>query len=164
MISRILIVDDEPNVLRAWAKALRFAGYQVSTGSTAQEALELADEHPFDVAVLDFLMPSMDGVELLTRLRKKLPNVRAVVISGQISKRRSAEHLTSKLKEAVEADVYLHKPVSGKELTDTIQALLGSSTTSWKDVAKRTVSARSTRIKKAKETAKEIKRDARKKG
>lgn len=163
MPSRILIVDDEANVLKGWARALRLEGYRVSTAATAQEALDLADEHPFDVAVLDFLMPSMTGIELLTRLRRKLPTIRSVVISGRIDKKVTAEQLTAKLRDAVEADVYLHKPVSNKDLADTVAQLLEKAPGTWKEFAERAGSARISKIKKAKETAKELKKDLKKK-
>jgi two-component system, OmpR family, response regulator len=163
MPPRILIVDDEPNVLKGWARALRLEGYRVSTASTPQEALDLADEHRFDVTVLDFLMPLMTGIELLTRLRKKIPTIRSVVISGRIDKKLTAEQLTSKLRDAVEADVYLHKPVSNNELADTVAQLLTSETSTWKDFAKQAASARTSKIKTAKETAKELKKDLKKK-
>jgi len=161
--ARVLIVDDEANVLRGWARALRLAGYRVSTASTAQEALNLADEHPFDVTVLDFLMPSMTGIELLARLRKKVPTIRSVVISGRIDKKHTADQLTSKLREAVEADIYLHKPVSNQDLTETIEKLLGGAERSWKEFASRSVNAKSTKIKTAKNVAKELKKSLKKK-
>lgn len=159
MPARILIVDDEANVLKGWARALRLAGYRVSTASTAQEALNLADEHPFDVTVLDFLMPSMTGIELLTRLRKKLPTIRSVVISGRIDKKLTADQLTSTLRDAVEADVYLHKPVSNQDLTETIAKLLSGAERSWKEFASQTVNAKAIKIKTAKDTAKELKKN-----
>ena len=73
---RILIVDDEDSVLKGWRKALRYAGYSVTAVQSSGGALAACDEHAFDVIVIDFLMPSMNGVELLRRLRQKLPMVR----------------------------------------------------------------------------------------
>lgn len=162
MPARILIVDDEASVLKGWARALRLAGYKVSTASTALEALTLADEHPFDVTVLDFLMPSMTGIELLTRLRKKLPTIRSVVISGRIDNKLTADELSSKLREAVEADVYLHKPVSNQDLKETIAKLLSGAEQSWKEFASRNVNAKATKIKAAKDAAKELKKHLKK--
>jgi CheY-like chemotaxis protein len=163
MPPRILIVDDERNVLRAWARALRLEGYRVSTASTAREALDLADEHVFDVVVLDFLMPSMTGLELLTRLRRKIATIRSVVISGKIDKKITAEQLTSQLRDAVEADVYLHKPVSNKTLVDTVTQLTEKAPGNWKEFAEKVGSARASKIGKARETAKELKKDIKKK-
>jgi two-component system OmpR family response regulator len=163
MPPRILIVDDEANVLGAWERALRLEGYRVSRASTAQEALDLADEHRFDVTVLDFLMPTMTGIELLARLRKKIPTIRSVVISGQIDKKLTAEQLTSRLRDAVEADAYLHKPVSNEELVSTVAQLIAKAPTTWKAYAEQASSARLPKIGNAKKVAKELKKDVNKK-
>jgi len=84
MTARILLVDDEPAVLKAWTKALRHAGHHVTSASSPDEALVAADEHIFDVLVVDYVMPAMTAVELLARVRKKQPLVRAIVVSGRI--------------------------------------------------------------------------------
>ena len=159
----ILVVDDENNVLNAWARALRLAGYKVTTASTPEEALSLAEEHPFDLAVLDFLMPTMTGIELLTRLRKRIATIRSVVISGRIDDKISADELTSKLREAVEADIYLHKPVSNEALVQTVAKVLSGANSTWKDFASLSVKAKGSRISAAKATGKELKKNLKKK-
>ncbi len=80
----ILIVDDEDSIRSAWEKALRHAGYHVLTASDVVQALKLCDEHPIDAAVLDFIMPSVDGVQLLIKIRKRLPFVRSLIVSGKL--------------------------------------------------------------------------------
>jgi DNA-binding NtrC family response regulator len=103
-------------VLKGWAKALRLAGNRVSTAATAQEALNLTDEHPFELTVRDFLRPAMTGIELLTRLRKKLPAIRSVVISDRIDKKLTADELTSKLRDTVEAGFMYTTHIQGHRM------------------------------------------------
>jgi CheY-like chemotaxis protein len=68
---RILVVDDDPAVLTCYGRLLRREGYHVETASGGDVALTQLDEaDPFDVVILDYRMPGMDGMELLTRLRR----------------------------------------------------------------------------------------------
>src|SRR5688572_25944526 len=108
----VLVVDDEALVRSSWEKALRHGGYHVLTAATAERALELCDEHNFDVVVLDFIMPSLDGVNLLVQIRKRLPFVRSLIVSGKLDTDVTQADLSSELKAEVEADRYLHKPLS----------------------------------------------------
>src|SRR5262249_15350076 len=103
----ILIVDDEDAVRRAWEKALRYAGHRVLSASNAKRALELCDEHGIDAVVLDFIMPGVDGIQLLVQIRKRLPFVRSVIVSGKLDSNIKQSDLSAELKSAVEADVYL---------------------------------------------------------
>jgi CheY-like chemotaxis protein len=158
MASRILIVDDEVSTLRAWAKALRYAQHRVITASSATEALTACDEHAFDLVIVDYLMPSMTGVELLSRIRKKLPLVRAIVISGRLEGAVSEDDLRETIREAVEADYYLHKPVSNERLMKAVEDLIHRpASVDWKEIADRAVRARATKIKAAKSVEKKLK-------
>jgi len=158
MPSRILIVDNEVPTLRAWAKALRYAKHTVVTASSAEEALTACDEHAFDLVILDYLMPSMTGVELLTRIRKKLPLVRAIVISGRIEERLNEKDLRDTIREAVEADLYLHKAVSNERLKAAVDELLkGSPAVDWADFASRAIQGRSSKVKAVKAVEKKLK-------
>ena len=69
MPNRILIVDDEKLVLAGFKTALELEGYRVWTSQNAKAALALVQEASFDLIVLDFIMPGMDGLELLARIR-----------------------------------------------------------------------------------------------
>ncbi len=68
-MSRILVVDDEPQILRALRINLSVRGYEVVTASTGAGALRAAAERPPDVVVLDLGLPDMDGTEVLAGLR-----------------------------------------------------------------------------------------------
>ena len=67
---RLLVVDDEPFLREAVAASLTFLGFQVTTADTGAEALRLARERPFDLVVLDVMLPDTDGFEVVRRLRR----------------------------------------------------------------------------------------------
>ena len=80
---RILLVDDEPEVLRLLAAALMEAGYEVITASDGAEAVRRWREiNGGDLAILDILMPSKDGLETIIELRTHSPGVPIIAMSG----------------------------------------------------------------------------------
>lgn len=163
MPHRILVVDDEPRVLASMARCLRLSGFQVESAPSGERALELCEEHSFDVVVLDFIMPGIDGVELLARIRKLRPLIRAVVVSGQINDSVSEKEVGRRLRDAVEADQYLNKPVSCATLVETINGLFAEDPGSdWKKIAKRVVNGKGASITKAKAAAKDLKKHRKK--
>ena len=83
--ARILIVDDEPDMCWALAKVLQPEGYQTVPATTAQEALELAQEEGLDIALIDIVLPDMYGTQLAALIRKMRPDVVIIVISGRLS-------------------------------------------------------------------------------
>jgi CheY-like chemotaxis protein len=152
-----LVVDNEIGTLKAWAKALRYAGYTVTAAASPEEALAACDKHAFDLVVLDYLMPNMKGVELLARIRKVLPLVRAILITGAIEVDVSEESLRETVREAVEADLCLHKPVSNEQLRQAVEGLLTpKSSADWQDLAERAIRGRSAKIKDAKSVEKKL--------
>ena len=71
---RILLVDDEENVLRALSRSLRKEPYDVVTASSAKIALDYFIEEPFDLVISDYKMPRFNGIELLTRIHDDYPD------------------------------------------------------------------------------------------
>src|SRR5882672_1019581 len=67
---RILVVEDEPDLLKSLAQALREEGYAVDTAADGEEGMYKAESWEYDALVLDVMLPKMDGWELLKRLRK----------------------------------------------------------------------------------------------
>jgi two-component system response regulator MprA len=142
-MANILVVDDEPDVLAALARALRIAGHKVSAAADATAALQLCADSSFDVVVLDYIMPSMSGIELLNRIRDYHPTIRSVIVSGKIDTELTEDAVASELRDRIEADEYLHKPLNNPKLLDTIKILLNSDETrSWKQFAERTLNAK----------------------
>ena len=80
--SRILLVDDNANGLKARRTVLEELGYAIVTASNGYDALERFAPEKFDLVVTDYKMPRMDGLELIVHLRKLAPELPIVLISG----------------------------------------------------------------------------------
>ena len=80
--ARILLVDDNANGLAARRSVLEELGYGIVTAANGPEALEKFAAEKFDLVVTDYKMPRMDGLELISRLRKQAPGLPIVLVSG----------------------------------------------------------------------------------
>jgi DNA-binding NtrC family response regulator len=85
MKPRILIIDDDPGTLQSLSRALALEGLTALTASSASRALERLAEEPVDAVLSDVVMPEMDGLELLARIRERAPDLPVVLMSGQPS-------------------------------------------------------------------------------
>jgi len=83
MKPRILIVDDDPGTLASLSRAFALEGYEASTAPSAARALERLQAGPVDAILSDLVMPGMDGLDLLARLREQAPGVPVILMSGQ---------------------------------------------------------------------------------
>jgi two-component system KDP operon response regulator KdpE len=112
---RVLVVDDEPQILRALRINLRVRDYQVDVASTGTEALEMAARHPPDLVILDLGLPDLDGVEVIQGLRgwTKAP---ILVLSGRADSSDKVEALDAG------ADDYITKPFGVAELLARMRA------------------------------------------
>ncbi len=115
---RILVVDDEPAVANVCRMALERGGYRVETCSGGQRALELCSRSPFDLVLLDVMMPDMDGVEVLRRVREFDNNTRVVLMTGNAS-----ESVEARLADWPDVSV-LSKPMMPKEILDAARRQL----------------------------------------
>ncbi len=82
---RILVIDDEPVVAGVIAEALRAEGNQVNVAGDGEEGLQAIEESRPDAVFLDIVMPGMDGLEVLRRIRDKHPTLPVIVLSGWAS-------------------------------------------------------------------------------
>jgi type II secretory ATPase GspE/PulE/Tfp pilus assembly ATPase PilB-like protein/DNA-binding response OmpR family regulator len=80
---RLLLVDDEPNVIRALLRVFRQENYQVAYAPNGQEALKLLEKEKFHVMISDYAMPVMNGAELLRQARQKQPEMIRIMLTGQ---------------------------------------------------------------------------------
>lgn len=92
----ILVVDDEPLVLRLAEAVLRKAGHQVVTANTGEQALRLCAETPgkYEVVLSDVMMPGIDGRELAKRLKQSVRVPEVILMSGYAEMNDSVLHLT----------------------------------------------------------------------
>jgi DNA-binding NtrC family response regulator len=79
---RILIVDDEEVVISSVTRTLDGHGYQLQSARDGAEALRRIDESPYDVVILDIVMPKMDGIEVLRRIKESHPDIEVVMFTG----------------------------------------------------------------------------------
>jgi two-component system KDP operon response regulator KdpE len=114
---RILVVDDEPQILRALRVVLRDAGFEVAPAETAAEALDRAAVRPPQAAIVDLMLPDMDGVEL-TRLLREWSEMPILVLSAVGEEEQKVRALQAG------ADDYITKPFGSRELVARLQAAL----------------------------------------
>jgi DNA-binding response OmpR family regulator len=117
----VLVADDDADIRSLVTFRLERAGYRVVTAADGEHALSLALEHSPDLAVLDVMMPRLDGYELTRRLRqhettKSMPVILLTARAQEADVERGFE---------VGADDYIRKPFSPQELRARVQAILG---------------------------------------
>ena len=114
-MTRVLVIDDEPQILRALRINLRVREYQVDVAATGTEALQMAARHPPDLVILDLGLPDLDGMEVIQGLRgwTKAP---IIVLSGRADSLDKVEALDAG------ADDYITKPFGVEELLARMRA------------------------------------------
>ncbi|HEV2935206.1 MAG TPA: response regulator [Streptosporangiaceae bacterium] len=114
-MTRVLVVDDEPQILRALRINLRVREYEVHVAATGAEALTMASRYPPDLVILDLGLPDLDGVEVIQGLRgwTKAP---IIVLSGRADSTDKVEALDAG------ADDYITKPFGVEELLARMRA------------------------------------------
>ncbi len=125
--ARVLVVDDEPQILRAVQIHLRAAGYAVDTAATAQEALMKAATRPPEAIILDLLLPDGRGTDICRELRQ-WSAAPILMLSAVGEEKEKIEALDAG------ADDYVTKPFSGDELLARLRAALRRATPSAEPV------------------------------
>ena len=128
--ARVLVVDDDPQILRAVRTSLQARGYDVATAGNGETALEVFAEHSFDLAVLDLGLPGMDGHELIRRIRS-WSDLPIIVLSVRESQSDKIDALDAG------ADDYVTKPFSMEELLARMRAVSRRSTIDRRSAALR---------------------------
>ncbi len=121
---RVLVVEDEPDLLQSLAKVLREEGYAVDTAADGEEGLYKAETNPYDVLVLDVMLPKLDGWKLLERIRAKETKEEAprpAPVLMLTARDRTADRVRGL---DTGADDYLVKPFDLPELLARIRALI----------------------------------------
>src|SRR5690606_20065722 len=116
--ARLLIVEDEPNILELLAASLRFAGFGVQTASSGLDAVAAAQRHRPDLIVLDVMLPDMDGFDVVRRLRSGGAHTPVVFLTARDATEDKIRGLT------LGGDDYVTKPFSLEEVIARIRAVL----------------------------------------
>jgi two-component system OmpR family response regulator len=116
--ARLLVVDDEPNILELLATSLRFAGFEVTTATNGREALAASRKVRPDLVVLDVMMPDMDGFAVVRRMRGEGTTVPVLFLTARDATEDKIAGLT------VGGDDYVTKPFSLEEIVARIRAVL----------------------------------------
>ncbi|MEW5722999.1 MAG: diguanylate cyclase [Thermodesulfobacteriota bacterium] len=116
---RALVVDDDPEICDVIAAALERVGYEVISVSSADAALEVFDQKHPDVLISDWKMPGQDGIELVTSLKQRDPNLAAILMTGYGTKETVVEAFTRG-----KINYYLSKPFKLDELLEVVSAAL----------------------------------------
>ncbi|MEJ5311213.1 MAG: response regulator transcription factor [Anaerolineae bacterium] len=118
MAQKILVVDDELQIVRVTRSYLEKAGYRVLTASNGKEALFIARHEKPDLVVLDLQMPEMDGLEFTRRVRAEQPDIAIIMLTARV------EEMDRILGLELGADDYMTKPFSPRELVARVRAVL----------------------------------------
>jgi two-component system KDP operon response regulator KdpE len=126
-VTLVLVVDDEPQILRALQTSLRGAGYEVETAATGEQALTLAAVRPPDAVILDLVLPDARGTDVARELRAWM-SVPIIILSVVGDEREKVEALDAG------ADDYVTKPFGVDELLARLRAALRRAETSTEPV------------------------------
>lgn len=140
---KILVIDDEKNILFTVRQALESEGYEVQTSTTGESGLRLAADENFDLILLDLKLPGIDGLEVLRQLSERPRRVSIIVISAFGTVNNAVDAMKSGALDFVE------KPFSPQELRDAVWKVLnrpkpgtdpGNNYSGWISLSKRCAS------------------------
>jgi two-component system OmpR family response regulator len=115
---RLLLVEDDYKIASFIVKGMKAEGYAVDHASDGQEGLHMAVTEPYDAAIIDVMLPKLDGLSLIERMRKEKVNTPVIVLSAKGSVDDRVKGLQ------MGGDDYLPKPFAFSELVARIQALI----------------------------------------
>ncbi|MDW7644640.1 MAG: response regulator [Desulfuromonadales bacterium] len=118
MPDRILVVDDEKIILELTSMILKSKGFDVFTAGGGDEGLQLVEEHRPSVVLLDYMMPVMDGMTVLKKIRKSFPDTYVIMFTGK-----GSEEIAVELMKAGASD-YVLKPFNNQDLVERIENVL----------------------------------------
>ena len=112
---RVLLIDDEKELLEVLSERLRTRGMTVQTAESGEEALRIIEDSTFDAVVLDLAMPGLDGVETLRRMKEIRPKIQVILLTGHATVQKSIEVMK------LGAMDLLEKPTDLKVLLEKIE-------------------------------------------
>ena len=119
MTAKILVVDDEVGIRSGVTEILTLEGYSVDSADCGRSALKLIEDNSYDVVLMDYRLPDVDGLTLLHDVQKKIPDIMTCMITAYAN----IETAVFATRQGV--DIFLPKPFSPDELVGTVETLLG---------------------------------------
>ena len=114
-MNNILMVDDDTKFLKVYSKILTENGYKTATASSGEDALQLMKQNYFNMAVVDIMMPTMNGIDLLKILKKEYPSLIVMILTGEGSIEGAVEAMK------LGAYTYMSKPVNIDNLLNNVK-------------------------------------------
>ncbi len=121
-MARILIIDDDVQILDMLRQTLELKGYEVVDAANGKKGIRLYRENPADLIITDIIMPEQEGIEIIMELKQDFPDVKIIAISG--GGRIGPEGYLSIAKQ-LGARYTFSKPVKRKELLSAVRELIG---------------------------------------
>jgi len=115
---RLLLIDDDKNILQTLTIVLREEGYIVDTAESGKEAVEKSFANFYNLAIVDWRLPDVEGTKLITQLKETTPRMAKIMLTGYPSMNNAIEAVNQ------HADAFLLKPVDVDELLKKIRDLL----------------------------------------
>ena len=115
MTEKVLLVDDEEDFLEVLAERMTSRGIEVSTATSAAEAIRIAENESFDAIIVDLMMPEMDGLEALKLIKEKKPESQVILLTGHATLDKGIEAMK------LGAVDFLEKPADLSQLTEKIK-------------------------------------------
>lgn len=115
MSEKVLLVDDEKDFLEAMRERMTARGMEVTTASSANEAIDIIDKISFDAILLDFQMPGMDGMDALKIIKTKQPESQIILLTGYATLEKGVEAMK------IGATDFIEKPADMEALSNKIK-------------------------------------------
>jgi DNA-binding NtrC family response regulator len=116
--ARILVVDDDESIRKVLATILEDNGYSVDTAKNGKEAVKKSKVKFYNLALIDIRLPDIEGIQLLTKMRKTTPKMRKIIITGYPALQNAIDALNKS------ADAYIVKPFDMDKVLETIKEQL----------------------------------------
>lgn len=115
---RILIIDDDEDILETLQSLLKKKGFDAVTANSGSAAIKKAASEPINLALIDIVLPDIEGTQLLRKLKPTVPKMRKIILTGHATLDNAVNAVN------LGADAYLMKPVNPKELLRIIEEQL----------------------------------------
>ncbi len=116
MSEKVLLVDDEKEFLEIMSERMKARDMEVTTATSAQQALEIIEKESFDAIILDFQMPGMDGMDALKAIKAKKPELQIILLTGYATVEKGVEAMK------IGATDFIEKPADLEVLAEKIKS------------------------------------------